>query len=221
MLVFLLVTGALLVTVPLTLYFSGRSAGRDVWGLFLQGYEKRGAGAYRAQIQPVWAAGKPPISVRLAAITSFILGQMVVPGALAALFGLVISLELLSRSSHSLGDYVIHVLVLSAPTGLMIGGRLLGVGLSLLQRAEESTKNARKVARFSIIHNVVLLVFMVIFAALRADDAAGPMAGYALISIAQACLLLRAARAVDEHSVAEERDRELAIRPPQWVDRPA
>jgi len=221
MLVFLLVTGALVVTVPLTLYFSGRSAGRDVWGLFLQGYEKRGAGAYRAQITPVWAAGKPPISVRIAAITSFILGQMVVPGALAALLGLIVSLELLSRGVHSPGDYVVHVLVLSAPTGLMIGGRLLTVGLSLLQRAEESTKKARGVARFSIIHNVVLLVAMAVLYAFGANDAVWLTVVYATISIAQACLLLRAARAVDEHSAAEERDRELAIRPPQWVDRPA
>lgn len=221
MLAFLLITGALVVTVPLTLYLSGRSAGRDVWGLFLQGYEKRGAGAYRAQITPVWAAGKPPVSVRLAAITSFILGQMVVPGALAALFGLIVSLEILSRGVHSPGDYVIHVLTLSAPTGLMIGGRLLSVGLCLLQRAEGAIENARKVARFSIIHNVVLLVAMAILYVKGANDSVYLTVVYATISIAQACLLNRAARAVEEHRVAEERDRELAIRPPQWVDRPA
>lgn len=221
MLVFLLVTGALVVTVPLTLYLSGRSAGRDVWGLFLQGYEKRGAGAYRAQIKPVWAAGKPPLSVRAAALTSFILGQMVVPGALAALLGLIVSLELLSRGVNSPGDYVVHVLVLSAPTGLWIGGKLLTVGLSLLQRMPEAPANARKVARFSIIHNVVLLVTMTILRALGADDAVWLTVVYAIISIAQASLLIRAARAVDEHAVAEERDRELAVRPPQWADRPA
>lgn len=221
MLAFLLITGALFVTVPLTLYFSGRAAGRDVWGLFLQGYEKRGSGAYRAQITPVWATGKPPLSVHLAAITSFILGQMVVPGALAALLGLVVSLEILSRGVHSPGEYVIHVLVLSAPTGLMIGGKLLSVGLSLLQRADGAVENARKVARFSIIHNVVLLVAMAVLFIAGAAEAVLLTVVYSTISIAQACLLHRAARAVEEHSVAEERDRELAIRPPQWVDRPA
>ena len=221
MVAFLLIVGAFVVTVPTTLYFSGRAAGRDVWGLFLQGYEKRGSGAYRAQITPVWSAGKPPMSVRLAAITSFILGQMVVPGTLAAILGLVVSLEMLSRGTNSAGEAVVHVLVLSAPTGLMIGGRLLTVGLSLLQRTKESTENARKLGRFSIIHNVVLLIAMAILYAFGADEAVWLTVVYSILSIAQASLLFRAARAVDEHSEAEERDRELAIRPPQWADNPA
>lgn len=221
MLVFLLVTGALLVTVPATLYFAGRSAGRGVWGLFLRGYEKNGPGAYRAQIKPVWVSGKPPVSVHLAAISSFILGQMVVPGALAALVGLIVVLEILSRGIHSPGDYVILILMLSAPTGLMIGGRLLDVGLGLLQRAENAVQKARKLAHFSIGHNVVLLVLLGMVYLSATNDAVYFPAVYAFISISQALLLLKAVRAVDAHSDAEARDRELAIRPPQWADRPA
>jgi hypothetical protein len=219
MLVFLAVTVVLVISVPLTLYFSGRSAGRDGWGLFLQGYEKNGAGAYRAQIKPVWTAGKPPISVRLAAISSFILGQMVVPGALAALVGMIVALELISRGMHNPGDYVLVIVVASAPTGLMIGGRLLGVGLDLLQRAEGAVTKARNLARFSIIHNVVLLALLGGVYGLAQNDGVYFPAVYACISIAQAILLLKAARDVDAHGRAEERDRELAMRPPQWADR--
>lgn len=221
MLVFLLVTGALLVTVPAALYLGGRAAGRDVWGLFLRGYEKNGPGAYRAQIKPVWISGKPPLSVHLAAISSFILGQMVVPGALIALVGLIVVLELLSRGFHGPGDYVIVILMLSAPTGLMIGGRLLNVGLCLLQRAQGAVTNARKLAYFSIGHNVVLLLLLGCVYLVATNDAVYFPAVYASISISQALLLLKAARSVDAHGEAEARDRELAVRPPQWADRPA
>ncbi len=221
MLVFLLVTSVFLVTVPATLYFAGRSAGGGVWGLFLRGYEKNGPGAYRAQIKPIWVSGKPPLSVHLAAITSFILGQMVVPGALAALVGLIVVAEFLSRGVHGPGDYVVLILMLSAPTGLLIGGRLLSVGLLLLQRAEYAAQNARKLAFFSIGHNVALLALLGVVYFGAKNDAVYFPAVYACISISQAILLLKAARAVDAHGEAEERDRELAIRPPQWADRPA
>lgn len=216
--IFLLVTGVLVVTVPLTLYIAGRTAGRNVWGLFLRGYEKHGAGAYRAHVSPVWVAGKPPLSVHLAAISSFILGQMVVPGALAALIGLVVALEILSRGLHNSGDSIIVILMLSAPTGLMIGGKLLDVGLALLQRADGAVKKARNVARFSIIHNVVLLLALGAVYVVDTNDAVFFPAIYACISVAQAALLLTAARAVDAHGDAEARDRELAPPPPQLAD---
>jgi hypothetical protein len=221
MLGFLLITGSLALIVPVTMYLSGRMAGRDTWGLLLRGYEQRGAGAYRAQIKPVWVAGKAPLSVHLAAISSFILGQMVVPGALASLVGLIVALEIIAHGMNTPGDYVIVVLTASAPTGLMIGGRLLTVGLGLMQREEGAVEKARKLARFSIIHNVVLLFSMgVIFALGGNDELIFPVI-YQCMSIAQATLLLKAARAVEVHGEAEARDRELAVRPPQWVDQPA
>ena len=92
----ILVVGSLLL--PSLLYVAGRIAGRDVWGLVLSRYEKRGGSAYRAAEVPIWVPGKTPWSVKLAALTSFLLGQMVIPGALAALVGVVISVEMLGRS---------------------------------------------------------------------------------------------------------------------------
>lgn len=219
MLEVLLITAGILIVVPGALYASGRHAGRNVWGLFLRGYEKHGAGAYRAQVRPVWIEGKPPISVHLAALTSFILGQMVLPGALAALVGLIVSLEIIARGTHGPGDYVILILMLSVPTGLLIGGRLLKVGLSLLQRAENAAADARKVAYLSIGHNVALLLLLGAVYFVATNDAVYVPGVYACVSIAQALLLLRAARAVDVHDEAEARDRELAVPPPQLADR--
>lgn len=221
MLEFVLLTGLLALVVPLTLYFSGRVAGRNVWGLFLRGYEKHGAGAYRAQLRPVWVAGKPPLSVHLAAASSFILGQMVVPGALAALVGWLVGFEILARGIHSAHDYVVLILMLSSPTGLMIGGRLLGVGLGLLQRSENASKKARSLAYFSLGHNVALLVLLGLVQVFSPSDSAYFPAIYACISILQAIGLLKAARDVEAHDAAEEHDQAIAMRPPQLVDHPA
>ncbi len=217
MLVLLMMT-TFVVAVPVTLYFAGRSGGRNMWGLFLRGYEKHGAGAYRAQMAPVWVAGKPPISVHIAAISSFILGQMIVPGALAALIGLVVSFKLITAGMHSSGDYVIVLLMLSAPTGLYIGGKLLDVGLALMQRAEDAADRARRLARFSILHNLVLLLAMILVGVFVSSDAIWFSVIYAFVSLAQAGSLLSAARAVDVHRDAEAHDRELAPPPPQWAD---
>ncbi len=218
---FLLITTAVALVVPLGLYISGRSAGRDVWGLFLRGYEKHGLGAYRAQIRPVWVAGKPPLSVHIAALTSFIMGQMVVPGALAALVGVLASTTILIEGFDNGSDWVILVLTLSSPTGLIIGGRQLGIGLRLLQRVENVVADARKLARFAITHNVVLLGALGLIFAVYRSDSVYFTAVYATISLLQALMMLRAARAIEEHGHAEERDRDAAIRPPQLADRPA
>ena len=218
---FLLITTAVALVVPLGLYISGRSAGRDVWGLFLRGYEKHGLGAYRAQIRPVWVAGKPPISVHIAALTSFIMGQMVVPGALAALVGLFVSLGLVANGLSGGADWVILVLMLSCPTGFIIGARQLGIGLKLLQRTEGVVSEARGLAQFSIGHNVVLVCLLTLNFLIYREDAVYFPAVYACISRLQALVRLRAARAIEEHGHAEERDRDAAVRPPQLADRPA
>lgn len=220
MLEFLLISAAVLLVVPAAMYISGRGAGQGTWGLFLRGYEKHGAGAYRMHVRPVWVAGKPPVIVRVAALSSFIMGQMVVPGALAALVGLIVGLEVLFRGLHGPGDMVILILMVSVPTGVLIGGRLLGVGLDLLQRSGEAQKKARKLAYLSLGHNIALLFAMSAVYFVATNDAVYFPMAYAFVSIAQAGCLLGAARALDAHTAAEQRDQAEAVRPPQFADRP-
>lgn len=205
------------IAVPITLYVAGRAGGQNVWGRFLQGYKTQGAGAYRAQTSPVWVSGKPPAIIHVASISSFIMGQMVVPGALAALVGLVVSFEILARGPRSGGDWVILLLMLSVPTGLMIGAKQLDVGLALLQRAETAVQRARALAKLSIIHNFILIVAMGLVGIFTLNDAVWFPLIYACVSIAQAWSVVAAASAIEAHSAAEETDRERAAEPPQWV----
>src|SRR5262245_10244729 len=73
---------------PSILYLVGARS-RDVWGLYRKGQVSAGQGLYRAAPMVIWAQGKAPLSVRAAAFTSFFLGQMVIPGALAAFPGFI------------------------------------------------------------------------------------------------------------------------------------
>ncbi|MDC3989490.1 hypothetical protein KEG57_54035 [Polyangium jinanense] len=194
----ILVVGFLLL--PSLLYMVGRVWGRDVWGLVLSRYETRGGSAYRAAEVPVWVAGKAPRSVKAAAITSFLLGQMVIPGALAALVGLVISLEMLGRPVEAM-EPVVLILTLSAPSGLFVAGSLLGLGLLLLRRGPNAAARARWVGRWSVIHNVLLVATLLVVCGPKRDIV--PILVYACVSLAHAALLFVAARALDAHDLAQ------------------
>ncbi|MDI1479131.1 hypothetical protein [Polyangium sp. y55x31] len=194
----ILVVGFLLL--PSLLYVVGRIAGRDVWGLVLSRYEKRGASAYRAAEVPVWVPGKAPRSVRAAAITSFLLGQMVIPGALAALVGLVMCLEMLGRSPGVM-DRMVLILTLSAPSGLYVAGALLMLGSLLLRRGPNAAARARWIGRWSVLHNVLLIAALLVACGPKRDLV--PIVVYALISLAHAALLFVAARALDAHDLSQ------------------
>ncbi|MDI1436914.1 hypothetical protein [Polyangium sorediatum] len=194
----ILVVGSLLL--PSLLYVAGRIAGRDVWGLVLSRYEKRGGSAYRAAEVPVWVPGKTPRSVKLAAITSFLLGQMVIPGALVALVGLVISLEMLGRPVEAM-EPAILILTLSAPSGLYVAGSLLGLGILMLRRGPDAAARARWVGRWSALHNVLLVAALLVLCGPKRDIV--PIVAYAFVSLVHAALLFAAARALDAHDEAQ------------------
>lgn len=194
----ILVAGFLLL--PSLLYVVGRIAGRDVWGLVLSRYEKRGSSAYRAAEVPVWVPGKAPRSVRAAAITSFLLGQMVIPGALAALVGLVMCLEMIGRSPGAMERMVI-ILTLSAPSGLYVAGALLMLGVLLLRRGPNAAARARWIGRWSVLHNVLLIGALLVACGPKRDIV--PIVAYALVSLAHAALLFVAARALDAHDLSQ------------------
>lgn len=197
-LVFLL---ALVLPLPLVLYLISLDRGRGAWGLVFRGFVRRGSSAYRAAEVAVWQAGKAPLAVRAAAITSFVLGQMVVPGALLALVGLLVLLASLSRDPEP----ILVVLMLSAPTGLYVAGALLSAGSAMLRREANASAQARRAARWALGHNVALLVGLGACALGHLHEALLGPAVYALVSIAHALLLLHAARALDAYTDAQAR----------------
>ncbi len=183
--------------VPWVLYL-GQGRGRGVtWGVVPAGEEGAGAGAYRRGTVTRWKRGSAPLVVRVAAVSCFYLGQMVAPGALAALLGLAVVFGEL----HALP--VEGVLVLSAPTALIVIASLVAAGWSLL---DGEAARPRRVARWSIVHN---LVFLALLGLATAADRAST--GLALVScvcacvyLAQAFLVLRAAAAIDAYDAARK-----------------
>ncbi|UQA56676.1 hypothetical protein [Polyangium aurulentum] len=194
---------ALILPLPLLLYLIGLDRGRGAWGLVFRGFVQRGSSAYRAAEVPVWKEGKAPLVVHAAAITSFVLGQMIVPGALSALVGLLMLPDMLSRGGG--GEPLMVVLVLSAPTGLYVAALLLSAGSAMLRRDADASDKARNAGRWAIGHNVLLLV--AIAACVLGSFHSfflGPIT-YALVSLAHAVLLLRAARSLDAYTEAQAR----------------
>ena len=199
--------GLLLVflVVPVGLYLMYGRGRALSWGLLPKGEEMRGDSAYRQVKVKTWKRGEAPWAVRLAALSSFFLGQMIVPGALVALLGLVLLAESLG---HKDGSVFLAVLLLSAPTGLVVAAFLLSAGSAMLGRAEDAIRKARRAVRWALWHNVVLLAALGIGAAVapaQATYAVGP-AFYACFSIAQALLVRRAAQAMEAYASRQEAD---------------
>jgi hypothetical protein len=199
---------ALGLPLPLVLYVIGLDRGRGAWGLIFRGFVHRGSSAYRAAEVPVWKEGKPPLVVHAAAITSFVLGQMIVPGALFTLVGLYGLPAMLSGFGR--GTAIGVVLLLSAPTGLYVAALLLSAGSAMLRRAAEASDKARNAGRWAIGHNVVLLVASGVcaFGSFLSDPSLFYLLGivpYALVSLSHAVLLLRAARSLEAYTEAQER----------------
>ena len=188
---------------PSALYLVGARS-RDVWGLVRKGELKTGPSLYRAAPMGVWARGSAPMSVRAAAFTSFLLGQMLIPGALAAVVGLIMLVGSLATNQPNL---LLTVLSLSAPTGLIVAFRLLTVGLPLLQRRADAPDKARSAATWEIRHNGVLLGGLAL-SALGGHDrewiGCALIAGLALLAIAHGLLLRRAASTLEAYEAAQE-----------------
>ena len=133
---------------------------------------------------------------------------MILPGALAALVGLVATAEVLSRGHARGGGALIVVLELSAPTGLLVAADLLAAGSAMVVRSADAAAKARTAARWAIGHNIALLIAMAILAAASPGDAIQvvPSVAYALVSIGQALLVRSAAASLDAYAAEQERD---------------
>jgi hypothetical protein len=188
--------------IPSLLYF-GQQRGRGPgWGLVAAGDEKLGQGAYRETRVVRWKRGKAPLVVRVAALSSFFLGQMVLPGGLAALVGIF------AVFADQRGPAIWWVLELSAPTGLVVATFLLSAGWTMLESGSQAVAKARRAARWAIVHNLVLVGALGVAVAAdgREVEAAIVPCLYAALSIAQALVVQRAARAIEAYDLAQKND---------------
>ncbi len=207
----------LALVVPVGGYLLHGGGGSRAWGLVAAGEEVSGGGAYRRTRSTLWKRGSAPVAVRVAALSSFFLGQMIVPGVLAALAGAFFTFAMVMDGKVM---PVLLVLTLSSPTGIMVAAHLLSAGSAMLDRTTDAAFKARRAARWAIGHNVVLLASLGLAAALSRDGdqpwvALGP-AIYACVSLAQALLVRGAAGAIDayamrQHEAPAPAEAELAL----------
>ncbi len=189
---------------PTVLYLLlGRGRGR-AWGLEPDGAITRGEGAYRHAEERVWKRGRAPSAVRLAAVTSFFMGQMVVPGALITLvlFGFLVS-------GFSGSDPTVVVLLLSAPTALVTAGKVLAAGTALLARDPGAAVRARRASTWVLAHHFVMLVAAGACIVTKATDEPNGwllVLGYGAVAAGQSLLLRRGAAALDAYDAAQGRD---------------
>lgn len=199
---------ALAAGIPALIYALLGGGKGKVWGLVPDGIERRGPSVYRGAPVIRWKEGAAPVVVRVAALSSFFLGQMVVPGALAALVGLIVVFAMLAGEKL---EPALFVSALSGPTGVIVAGYLLSAGSALLKRDAGAAVKARTAAAWALWHNGILVALMLLAlaASLHAPngDAVWLVAAtllYASISIAQACLLRKAAAALESYSASAE-----------------
>ena len=194
----ILLTFALCSIVPWVLYLGQGGGLGPSWGVIAAGERVFGTGAYRKQTVTRWKRGAAPLLVRVTAFSCFYLGQMVVPGAFAALAGIAVVFDA-SRASP-----VWVVIELSAPTGLIVAALLLDAGWSLLEGDPAAGHRARRAARWSVTHNLVLLACLGVAVACDAPESASALfpCVYACVSLAQAALVVRAGAAADAYHAA-------------------
>ncbi|WP_437311141.1 hypothetical protein [Sorangium sp. So ce388] len=192
-------------------YIALRVSGRRAWGVVQDGHVSQGAGVYRSVAVPTWKRGSPPVVVRAASFSSLLLGQMVVPGGLAALLGLLLLLESLGKTWRE-PLLLLGVLILSAPTGLAVGVKLLIAGQAMARRAPGAIASTRLAARWAIRHNLALsagLAFVPFLEPAFEPPQIVLLAfcyGYVAVSLAHALLLRRAASALEAYDAAQEAD---------------
>jgi hypothetical protein len=201
----ILVALFLVLAIPAGLYFAHGGGTARAWGLVPDGEQVRGTGAYRVARVRLWKRGEAPVAVRVAAFSSFFLGQMVLPGALAALVGFLVTAAAALRGQ---APALLVILTLSAPTGLIVAGRLLGAGTAMLSRADDAAAQAHGAARWALGHNLGLLFALGVGAAVTPGEAemAALPAAYCLFSLAQGLLVRHAAQAIDAYLARQAED---------------
>ncbi len=193
------IVAAALVLLPGLLYGALGGGTGGVWG-FVAGREKvEGRGPYRERRERSWKKGRAPGVVRLAAFTSVLLGQVLIPASFATVVCLY--------GRGGLGVVGLALVILPLLPGLAAAAQVLGVGVGLLGRDKGIAADARKAARYAAADGVLQL--LAVGGSLVLGRGAEPwlaisLAALALVTVGHAGLLARAARALDEYTAAQE-----------------
>lgn len=202
MLVILALLAFGILVLPTVATISIERSQRAAWGIVSRGWKPAGQGVYRQVNIAQRSQGRAPCSVVAAAWSSFFIGQWIVPGGLAMLLLLLVMVEV-SWTTHP----TILAVALSAPSGLALGARVLGLGAQLLSRDFGVERQARRTASWSFVHNGLLIAAMAISAIVESQEEATWLAmitgTWALASVAHALLLRRAARSIEHHASRE------------------
>jgi hypothetical protein len=183
---------------PLGMWVVRKQEAFSRWLPRQDGVETIAPGSYREATAPTFTAAGPPAVVKLAAIGSWALGQMFVPGLLLGLFGLL---------AMGLG-------LISIP-GLILAATLFRLGTPLLRGEIEAAKKARSAATFAFMLNAIVvaatLAGMVLnltsfgfgHRLVESISFGGPILLYAALSIAHGVLLRRAATEIEKNHAAQ------------------
>ncbi len=196
MVLFLIAFIAILVlTVPVAMWFTTWRSAWERWLPRVVSTENVGHGEYRDATVSRLRADGPPMVVRLAALGSWVLGTMFVPGLLGCLCGLLF----------------VGLGLLLVP-GLILAARLFLLGAPLLHAEPASAVKARSLARFARVLNYVVLALCSGALVINLPEvvrhgghgSAGNgiaialgVALYAGLSLAHAALLIRSAEAIE------------------------
>jgi len=197
--------------IPVLIYCA-HDTSRLIWGRLEEGRRRGCVSAYRAHVhesegQPTrWIEGSPPWIIRLAAFTSFCLGQMIIPAVPGAIFFIVLSV---ARALEGSVDPGLIGIGLSMPSAIMVALRVLGAGIGLLQRGPHAASQARSAARWELVHNLGLCVFLLGFLAVgraTGDEQIvyGLLIVVSVLAMLHAGLLVAAANALDAYDVSTE-----------------
>ena len=197
--------------VPVLMYCA-HDTSRLIWGRIHEGQRSGPVSAYRARFGQVeapkvhWIEGSPPWVIRVAAFTSFCLGQMIIPAVPGAIFLIVLGL---AGAIDGPVDVGLIGLSLFMPSAIMVALRVLGAGIGLLQRGPHAASQARSAARWELVHNLGLCVFVLGFQVPSrpvGDEQLGSFVLFAvsLVAMLHSGVLFAAANALDAYDISAE-----------------
>lgn len=183
--------------IPGIMWLRYRDEARARWPPRVVGTQVVHAAKYREAVVPTYGEEGTPLNVRIAAIGAWGLGQMFLPGLFLGLFGLL---------------FVVGIV--SIP-GLILAWKNFFAGKSLLLGERGAEEKARRLAKFTVVLNVLVLAVVAGLSLWTLATSTstlhdvreivmlgGPVTLYAVISLCHAHFLRKAADEIEAHHIA-------------------